>query len=422
MLLSISRDILSYTGEFYKYFNHEKSMKEINTNGGKQSMNKDEINKVQKELDSYINTYYDKISKNNAWQAIKDFNENWCIINEGQHILNYTGYGNALSIFSYANSEIDDLTEMQVSNLSDLINKYEKNLKDQGTACEIKEILFLNLGLCWHKLGKLYDNKAIETFKKYLYYLISISSDTKYCPTAYAFKKCNEFIYQSLINNQLGISSPTTFNDPFDCPIRILTALNNEDDISSLVIQAYNDCLKIACFTSNWKLPKNGEWDSIKKHEEDKEEFLNELMWAHYADSHKGICIKYKFDELISKSRGEDENIVSYFTDVEYSDEDLNSYSKKDSISSENAFFLKGKKWEYENELRFLYFDLEGKGERGTIDIPNCIEAIYFGLKCSEPDKADIKNIMKTKNTKIKFYKMELDEQHFGQLKAKEIQ
>lgn len=109
--------------------------------------------------------------------------------------------------------------------------------------------------------------------------MIIVSSHTAYSPTAYAFRKCTNFLYQSLVNEQLNLSSPTTFNDPFDCPIREL--LNNGDDISKLQLQAYKDCLKIACFTSNIKLPYFNESDdghggfifNEKKHRKDKKEF-----------------------------------------------------------------------------------------------------------------------------------------------------
>lgn len=153
-------------------------------------------------------------------------------------------------------------------------------------------------------------------------------------------------------------------------------------------------------------------------------------MWAHYADSHKGICIKYRFTNSMSKLGGDGNGVVSYFKDVKYSSEEMSKYSKKDSINLEDAFFLKGKDWEYENELRFLHYDLNNQ-DSYTINIPNCIEAIYFGLKCSDKDKKSIKKIMNsihfvqtdlkgivTATRPIKLYQMELDEKHFGQLKA----
>ena len=72
-----------------------------------------------------------------------------------------------------------------------------------------------------------------------------------------------------------------------------------------------------------------------------------------------------------------------------------------------------------------------------TIDIPNCIEAIYFGVRCSQRDIDTIMEIMKNRvfitktsmiiNNKvetienkesIQFYKMEFDSTKFGSLNA----
>ena len=80
-----------------------------------------------------------------------------------------------------------------------------------------------------------------------------------------------------------------------------------------------------------------------KKHRKDKKEFLNTLMWAHYADSHKGICIKYHFHHSITKLAGDHNGIVAYFKDVKYSNGEMSKYSNKDAINLEDAFFLKGK-------------------------------------------------------------------------------
>ncbi len=388
-------------------------------------------------LEQYVQKYHEKVTAENAGQVIAEFDESW------KHFTKYMNdetpkrlskYGLALIILSVGYYELKDTNERDIIRLSELIGDFDldDNVKYKF---DVKQILFQNLGLCWHKLN--YDNRAIEAFKKYIYYLIIVSSHTAYSPTAFAFRKCTNFLYQSLVNEQLNLSSPTTFNDPFDCPIREL--LNNGDDISKLQLQAYKDCLKIACFMSNVKLPYPKDHNNFfselvyneKKHKKDKKEFLNTLMWAHYADSHKGICIKYRFPNSMSKLGCDGNGIVAYFKDVKYSSEEMSKYSKKDSINLEDAFFLKGKDWKYENELRFLHYDLNNQDTYGAINIPNCIEAIYFGLKCSDKDKETILNIMSPKqfvqkniegnvSTKkpIEFYQMVLDKKHFGQLKA----
>lgn len=391
---------------------------------------------MEEKVETYIKNYLEKVTADNAQQCMKDFDEKWKTITAymADETPDYQSkYGLALVIFSVANFELPNISEKNIAFLSDLIYQYDKD-ENVKYKFGVKQSLFFNLGSCWHKLGKLYYSQAVEAFKKYVYYSITQSSHTSYRPTACAFRKCTTFLYQSLINEQLNISSPTTFNDPFDCPIRVL--LNKSEGVYSLVNQAYQHCLKIACFSSNVKLPYSKDFNSPpifneKKHRKDKKEYLNSLMWGHYADSHKGICIKYRFCDTISQLGSNNPNVVAYFKDVKYSDGDMSKYSNKDSITLEDAFFLKGKQWEYENELRFLYYDLNGNSDYGTIDIPNCIEAIYFGLKCSNKDKETIQNIMRSKrfirkdlngkelsNSAIQFYQMELDYKHFGQLKA----
>lgn len=387
-------------------------------------------------LEQYISEYYEKVTAENARQVIDEFDEKWKTItkyNIDETPQHSSRYGLALIILSVGYYELPNKDVKDISRLSELIDEFDLdcNVKYKFN---IKQTLFLNLGLCWYELD--YESRAVEAFKKYIYYLIVVSSHTAYSPTAYAFRKCSTFLYQALVNEQLNLSSPTTFNDPFDCPIREL--LNSGDDISNLQLKAYKDCLKIACFVRNIKLPYSIELDNgnieyvynKKKRSKDKKEFLNTLMWSHYADSHKGICIKYQFHNSMTKLGGNDNGIVAYFKDVKYSNGDMRKYSKRDSINLEDAFFLKGKDWEYENELRYLYYDLNNQDTYGTINIPSCIEAIYFGLKCSDKDKATIRKIMSSKQfvkkdldgnatTKsIESYQMVLDKKHFGQLKA----
>lgn len=398
-------------------------------------MNND-IDILRKSLNEYIGKYNGNISINNAIEAISNFNDNWKEITEYSYDRTNSIeslYGQSIAILEIATYEKTEITEHDIKRIEKLINEYDKN--ENVKYCFItKQTLFLNLGLCWHRLGPLYDNRAIEALKKYVFYLVAISSQTKFRVTTFSFKRCNNYLYQSLINEQLVVSSPTTFNDPFDCPIYEL--LKKGDEISDLIRQVYKDCLKIACFTSKEKLPKFDDNSEIVIDTKRNDlPYLDELMWAHYADSHKGICIKYNFPNSLSLLFDEDTPTkISYFKDVKYSSDTLNNYSNKDNITLEDAFFLKSKRWEYENELRYLYFDLNSKNLHETIDIPNCIESIYFGLKCSELDKKTIINIMKNKKSiikdihgnnekeePIKFYQMEFDENIFGKIKAVEI-
>lgn len=87
----------------------------------------------------------------------------------------------------------------------------------------------------------------------------------------------------------------------------------------------------------------------------------------------------------------------------------------------------------YENELRFLFFDLYGRPGFHSIPAKNCIEAVYFGSKCPQEHRDEIREILKDRihekvdllghitQYHIKFYEMFTDKQHFGQLEAREL-
>lgn len=389
----------------------------------------------------YINNYKENITISNAQQAVVDFLNNY---SAWENVVGYMvgdkdgehEYGNVLAIFSVAISELNPITKDYIDTLTKKIQEYENKVKYKF---EIKLALYSNLGLCWHKLGTLYDNLAIEAFKKHVFYQLTLSNNKRYTNlTCYSFRTCSKFLFQSLINDTLNLSSPTTFNDIFDCPI--IELMNNDDDISKLIREAYLSGVKVACFVKNEKLPyTNDTMDANitndKKNKRDKKEYLNELMWAHYADSHNGICIKYKFPSNVT-TIGNDKNYVAYFKDVEYIS-DLKKYSKQDSINTKDAFFAKGKSWKYENELRLLYYNPTNRDNHVSLPISNCIEAVYFGVKCSEKDKQTIKSILKyrkcisyksqrinneTEKIKeekdIEFYQMRINNKIFGTIKA----
>lgn len=390
----------------------------------------------------YINNYNEKITNSNAQQAVDEFLKDY---SNWKNIVGYLvndkhgnrEYGNVIVIFSVAISELNPITEGLIDTLNKEIQEYENKV---NYMFEIKLALYSNLGLCWHKLGQLYDNLAIEAFKKYIFYQLTLSNHTSYSKlNCYSFRNCSKFLFQSLVNETLNLSSPTTFNDIFDCPIMEL--INNDDDISKLIRVAYLSGVKVACFVKNEKLPYTNDAldapiSNNKKNKRDKKEYLNELMWAHYADSHKGICIKYKFPSDITTKGSESNNYITYFRDVEYTS-DLKKYSKQNAINVTDAFFAKGKSWAYENELRLLYYNPTNKDSHISLLISNCIETVYFGVKCSENDKRTIKSLLKGKkcisyksqllNNKMKeikeekdieFYQMRIDNKVFGAIKA----
>lgn len=213
-----------------------------------------------KTLEKYISDYNEKVTADNAQQCMENFDENW------KTITAYSAddtYGLALVIFSVANYELPNISEKNIAHLSELIYQYDTD-DDVKYKSGVKQSLFLNLGLCWHKLGTRYDENAVSAFKKCLFYLLAQSNKNSFANLSlFAFRKCNEYLYKSLINEQLNLSSPSEFNDSFDCPILVLLKMY-EDDVNKLILKAYNDSLKVSCFMRNIKLlpekNENGNW------------------------------------------------------------------------------------------------------------------------------------------------------------------
>ncbi len=350
-------------------------------------------------------------------------------------------YGAALCTYSANLYLSNHLSVDTVKLLQNELFDYERKVRYMYG---FKNALFSNLAICLHKLSLANNEELKEYLKKAIYYSLAEANHTSYQVECYAYRTTNEYLLDSFRNETLSMSSPTTFNDPFDCPILELLTMYG-DDISRLVSESYKECLRITCFVKNVKVqPILNEENKpiwIHKHDNDPEEYLNELMWAHYANNHKGVCIKYHFNNDITKFADETKNQIAYFRDIEYTS-DMDVYRKNGAINLQDAFFTKGKSWEYENELRLLAYDPKGTGDYASIDAKDSIAAVYFGLKCPKDKQSEIMDILKerkwvnekrvwdeTKHSvvnfeeehSVEFFQMEIDEMHFGKLKAAKI-
>ncbi len=409
-----------------------------------------ELKEIHDGLKKYISSYYSApnkflINEKNAEEAYSLFNDQWRKITpyrENREDKIRSLYGLALIIYSMSVAHITEKkhSEEIIKKLSEKIKTFDEDLNSRYFF-EFKQSLYYWLAVCWHKMGSEYDEKSVEVLKKYILYILSPWGNKSHSSLyAYSFRSTSKRLFESLKKKRLNISSPITFNDPYDCPIFEL--YNADDEILELLKEALRTTLKMGCFARNVKLPFNKDPKDIQselivdapKQPNSIPEYLNTLMWAHYADSHKGICIKYRFNRNFSITGERVPALLAGFRDVTYSNKNLRRCAKKSSITIDDAFFLKGTQWKYENELRFFYFDLDGNGEHDMVgNTTGCIEAIYFGYKCPDGEKRRIIRLLKKEQLvitdlrneqitlPIKFYQMEKDDKRFGEFKASEL-
>lgn len=129
----------------------------------------------------------------------------------------------------------------------------------------------------------------------------------------------------------------------------------------------------------------------------------NILMWAHYANSHKGACIEY---DLMA-----DTAAFCFPKKVEYSDDYIKFNYLKEQERVTECIFHKSKAWSYEDEYRIVRPDHAGR----IISInPQAIRSICFGCKCDDIEINEIREYINKKGwTHIQLKKAEIDDTAF---------
>lgn len=198
-------------------------------------------------------------------------------------------------------------------------------------------------------------------------------------------------------------SIASTFNDIADCNPELLSisniiklykfykesAIKNNvgvisiDDYKQMLIKeqlkVFNDNSGITCFSDT----KN-----IKNH----------LMWAHYADEHKGVCIIFTPMELFS------ERMLLPAIYV---------WRKPKILLKDVVHFLplvKSVCWKYEKEVRLISFRIQNDNRKIPFT-PSQVLEIYFGERFKENKNIqEILKIIKNKYSNAKLFQMYLNE------------
>jgi len=144
----------------------------------------------------------------------------------------------------------------------------------------------------------------------------------------YKYQAVNKMVLSNLAHRKLWASSPSAFNDPFEFRLqrtndaRGLEKLRNQNphltylndaELTKLAIENYESNIRswgVICFT---KVP-----DDI-------------LMWSHYADSHRGICLGF-----CGRDKAQDLNDVGLYPVVyteEYPELDFSEIWSKDGLA-----------------------------------------------------------------------------------------
>ena len=267
-----------------------------------------------------------------------------------------------------------------VNNNKRPLKAYQQN--GLGTPVDFKQFerVYYKAGEIAAKIGK--TEEAYSHFVNYQKMLMSHFAGDKIDKHLFSFRNFSDYSLADLANNTLSISRPIVMNDPFDTPViewGKYQRAQNQKPHTEQFLKSF-DGYRIRSFSISEK----------RKHP-----IKNLLMWAHYADGHKGFCVEYDFSSEFRKQ------MIS-LNRVHYDTVDLS----KEKLSITEAFATKSKEWKYENEVRLISYNSGKDGDYDTVflDEQSSIVAIYFGLKCSDERISIIKSLLKGRG--IKLYQM----------------
>lgn len=284
---------------------------------------------------------------------------------------------------------------------------------------------------------------------------MNISREKEYPTSIFKYCNLNSTIHvDNLLKNQIWLSNPLNFNDPYDCSItydseKIQNIIGygkvqeflkdfSEDEMSTVtrkdILSSSKPIESLLSWIKEYVQDSAEAVDMLNQLDDnmkDMHEFIlkefNEkyrkklkvssfsednqslLMWGHYANNHEGFCIEYDLSVM-----DENENLKKYLFPVTYSNErfDITDFyidnvinkNSNDKYRLIHSVLYKSEDWKYEKEWRFVISESECPDKMVSIPKP---KAIYLGSQIKKDHKVQLIKLCKKNN--INILQMKLD-------------
>mgnify|MGYP001562713115 CR=1 FL=1 len=214
----------------------------------------------------------------------------------------------------------------------------------------------------------------------------------------YHFLRADDAI-NDLRKRGIKISTFSDLNDPFEFLNCGMSAKDIQDALKETMEEIYKKC-GVICFSKNWS---------------------NTLLWSHYADKHKGICLGFEVpdDKLaavdyISNKKA----LCAEFEKI------IGQNSHDEEIIMNKLLLSKYKGWDYEDEVR-VFAPLDEKDNNGNcfmdFSVFSGLKQVIIGVRCDKTTTEKIKECVKGYDG-IEVIKAQLDFETFKIVETLEIE
>lgn len=229
-----------------------------------------------------------------------------------------------------------------------------------------------------------------------------------------------EWLRDTILNNRLYFSSPSSFNDPFDCKIlpsfdgtseqqrahvehlaELKFGSRTTDEARSMIDSALADPLFFDRGYASFQAQSVGELGVYCL----SERFDDILMWSHYADAHRGICLILAASQMYADLSLEP---VVYPADNAYPN--INFFTSTMMQQAEAVLLTKAKHWEYEREWRVI--DTTGNGWHEIQ--PEWLLGIIFGCETPPARMTEIRTLAQQRALSLKFFQARKKHREFA--------
>lgn len=254
----------------------------------------------------------------------------------------------------------------------------------------------------------------------------------------YKFCPIGVYSLRAISEAEVHHTSPTAFNDPLDCNPTIQMDISDKQVVDLLVkmlvgtetqeeIDAWIETLSWVDGPDDedqMTPEQNREWVKAQVVNRIKsllnkefgtrgvlslsEKWSEPLMWSHYADQHRGICIEYDTTKWKVPTLGQ----VNYNSQRSIRLNDLFRWKVEGDAAAEKRvyetyFFAKAPEWEYEREWRDVY------EKAGVNELHFDLTAIYFGMRCDPVWQRTVVKLL-AQNHEIDLFQIKPKDETFG--------